>query len=124
MASLLAMNAAAIDTMLPALGVIGDYFELKTENNQQLIIYSYLAGFSVPQLIFGPLSDRYGRVGLLKLCLVMFILFSLACTFATSFWLLIVMRFLQGLLSGGVRVIAVAIVRDLLKGRGMASGVS
>jgi len=124
MASLLAMNAAAVDTMLPALGVIGDYFGLKTENNQQLIIYSYLIGFSVPQLVFGPLSDRYGRAGPLKMGLVAFILVSLACTFATGFWLLIGLRFLQGIISGGIRVVAVAIVRDLLKGRGMASVMS
>ncbi len=123
-ASLLAMNAAAIDTMLPALGAISDYFELKMQNNQQLIIYSYLAGFSVPQLIFGPLSDRFGRVGLLKLCLIAFIALSIACTFAENFWLLIALRFIQGLISGGIRVIAVAIVRDLLAGRGMASIMS
>ena len=124
MASLLAMNAAAIDTMLPALGVIGDYFGLKNENNQQLIIYSYLAGFSVPQLIFGPLSDRYGRIGLMKVCIVIFIILSFLCTIATSFWFLIALRFVQGLVSGGVRVVAVAIVRDLLAGRGMASVMS
>ncbi len=124
MASLLAMNAAAIDTMLPALGIIADHFQLKNVNNQQLIIYSYLAGFSVPQLIFGPLSDRFGRVGLLKLGLVIFILLSFLCTIATSFWFLIFLRFVQGIISGGVRVIAVAIVRDLLGGRGMASVMS
>jgi len=124
MASLLAMNAAAIDAMLPALGVIGDFFHLKSENNQQLIIYSYLAGFSFPQLVFGPLSDRFGRVGLLKICLVAFVVLSALCTTASSFWFLIFLRFLQGLVSGGVRVIAVAIVRDLLEGRGMASVMS
>lgn len=124
MASLLSMNAAAIDAMLPALGVIGEHFGLKIENNQQLIIFSYLAGFSLPQLIFGPLSDRYGRVGLLKICLVGFTLASLACVYAPSFWSLIAIRFVQGIISGGVRVVAVAIVRDLLAGRGMARVMS
>lgn len=124
MASLLSMNAAAIDSMLPALGLIGEYFELKSENNQQLIIFSYLLGFSAPQLVFGPLSDRFGRVGFLKLCLIGFAIVSLACTFATGFWMLIGLRFIQGVISGGVRVIAVAIVRDLLAGRGMARAMS
>ncbi len=124
MASLLAMNAAAIDSMLPALGLIGEHFQLVDENQQQLIIYSYLAGFSVPQLLFGPLSDRFGRMGLMKLCLFGFIVLSVLCTIATSFWLLIFFRFLQGIISGGVRVVAVAVVRDLLAGRGMASVMS
>ncbi len=124
MASLLAMNAAAIDSMIPALGIIGEHFGLKNANYQQLIMYSYLAGFSVPQLIFGPLSDRFGRLGFMKICLIGFIILSVLCTFATSFWALIVFRFFQGVISGGVRVIAVAIVRDLLAGRGMASVMS
>lgn len=124
MASLLAMNAAAIDSMIPALGVIGDHFDLKNENYQQLIMYSYLAGFSVPQLIFGPLSDRFGRLNFMKICLLGFIVLSVLCTFATSFWALILFRFFQGVISGGVRVVAIAIVRDLLAGRGMAAVMS
>ncbi len=124
MASLLAMNAAAIDSMLPALGIIGDHFDITNKNDQQLIIFSYLLGFSAPQLIFGPLTDRYGRVNFMKLCLIGFIITSIACAFAPGFWALIGFRFVQGVLSGGVRVIAVAVVRDLLAGRGMASVMS
>ena len=124
MASLLAMNAAAIDSMIPALGIIGEHFQLKNDNYQQLILYSYLAGFSLPQLLFGPLSDRFGRLGFMKICLFGFIVLSILCTIATSFWLLISFRFLQGVISGGVRVVAIAIVRDLLAGRGMASVMS
>jgi len=110
--------------MLPALGIIGDHFSIENKNDQQLIIFSYLLGFSAPQLLFGPLTDRFGRVGFMKLCMVGFILTSIACAFAPSFWALIGFRFTQGILSGGVRVIAVAVVRDLLAGRGMASVMS
>ena len=123
-ASLLAMTAAAIDTMLPALGVIGDYFQLENANDQQMVIYGFLMGFSVPQLFFGPLSDRFGRIGLLKALLICFVLLSIACMFAPGFWALVGLRVLQGMVSGGIRVISVAIVRDLLEGRGMASVMS
>ena len=121
---LLALNAAAIDSMLPALGLIGDHFAIKNPNDQQLVVFSYLIGFSAPQLVFGPISDRYGRVGLLKLCLVGFIIFGAACMYAPSFGLLLLFRFLQGFTASGIRVIAVSIVRDLLAGRGMAKVMS
>ncbi|NNE57919.1 MAG: multidrug effflux MFS transporter [Hellea sp.] len=124
MAALIALNALAIDTMLPALGLIGDYFSIKNENSQQLVVISYVLGFGAPQLIFGPLTDRYGRVGMLKFCIIGFIVGSFACMLAPTFWALLLIRFLQGVVASGIRVVAVSIVRDLLSGRGMARVMS
>ena len=70
MAALLALNALAIDTMLPALQQVGEFYQIQDANDQQLIIFSYILGFGFPQLFFGPLSDRYGRKGLLQICLI------------------------------------------------------
>jgi len=61
-AALMALNALAIDIMLPGLGQIGEYYSLSEPNDQQLIIFSYIIGFGMPQLFFGPLSDRFGRL--------------------------------------------------------------
>jgi DHA1 family bicyclomycin/chloramphenicol resistance-like MFS transporter len=119
-AALMALNALAIDIMLPGLGEIGDYYSLNEPNDQQLIIFSYVIGFGVPQLFFGPVSDRFGRKGLLIFSLFGYILAAIACGFATSFSLMLFMRFIQGVFAAGIRVIAVSIVRDVTAGRAMA----
>ncbi len=124
MASLLALNALAIDTMLPALEAVGDYYHVSNENDQQLIVFAYIFGFGFPQLVFGPLSDSYGRKGLLQLCLIGFTIAGAACMFATSFAMLLAFRFIQGIFAAGFRVIATSIIRDLMAGRAMASTLS
>ena len=119
-AALMSLNALAIDIMLPALSNISDHYSLVRDNDQQLVIFAYIAGFGAPQLIFGPISDRYGRKGLLRICLVGYAIAGVACIMTTSFMTLLLMRFVQGIFASGVRVIAVSIVRDLLAGRAMA----
>jgi len=120
MASFLALNALAIDTMLPALEQVGNFYKIENPNDQQLIIFAFILGFGFPQLFFGPLSDRYGRKGLLQICLIGFSVTGLACMFAGTFFMLLALRFLQGVFAAGVRVIAGAIIRDVTAGRVMA----
>ncbi|MEP3891842.1 MAG: multidrug effflux MFS transporter [Hellea sp.] len=118
-AALMALNAFAIDIMLPAMGVIADYYQVEG-NQQQWLLYSYMIGFGVPQLFFGPLTDRLGRRTLLKVCIAAYVVFAFMCMATTSFMLLLTVRFLQGIFASGIRVIAVSIVRDLTAGRAMA----
>ncbi|MEM9572348.1 MAG: multidrug effflux MFS transporter [Pseudomonadota bacterium] len=119
-AALMSLNALAIDIMLPALSNITEYYSLSRDNDQQLVIFAYVAGFGAPQLVFGPISDRFGRKGLLRICLIGYAIAGIACIMTTSFMTLLLMRFVQGIFASGVRVIAVSIVRDLLAGRAMA----
>ena len=119
-AALMSLNALAIDIMLPALSNISDFYSLTRDNDQQLVIFAYIAGFGAPQLVFGPISDRYGRKGLLRICLVGYAIAGIACIMTSSFTTLLLARFIQGIFASGVRVIAVSIVRDLLAGRAMA----
>ncbi len=123
-ASMMALNAMAIDIMLPALGQISEHYQLARANDQQLVIFAYVLGFGAPQLVFGPISDRYGRKGLIQICLVGYILAGIACILTNSFSLLLLVRFVQGVFASGVRVIAVSIVRDLMAGRAMARVMS
>jgi len=123
-AALMALNAFAIDIMLPAMGVIGEHYSLSNPNDQQWILYSYLFGYGAPQLIFGPISDRYGRRNLLLFCIAAYAVFAMLCMATTSFMMLLCVRFLQGVFASGVRVIATSIVRDLTVGRAMASIMS
>ena len=119
-AALMALNALAIDIMLPGLSNISEHYGLLRDNDQQLVIFAYIAGFGAPQLVFGPISDRFGRKGLLSLCLIGYAVGALACIMTSSFTTLLIARFIQGIFASGVRVIAVSIVRDLLAGRAMA----
>ncbi|MBC6413307.1 MAG: MFS transporter, partial [Hyphomonadaceae bacterium] len=119
-AALISLNALAIDTMLPALGIIAEHFSLQKDNDQQLVLFAYILGFGAPQLVFGPVSDRFGRKGLLRLCLLGYVLTGFASMLAPTFIALLALRFVQGVMASGIRVIAISIVRDLMKGRNMA----
>ena len=90
-AALMALNAFAIDIMLPAMGVIGDHYNV-SGNEQQNLLYAYMIGFGAPQLVFGPISDRYGRKALLGLCILLYAILGLACMGASSFNALLIMR--------------------------------
>ena len=120
MAGLMALNALAIDIMLPALDDIAASFQLANQNHQQLIIYAYIFGFGAPQLVWGPLSDRFGRRPILFAALAGYTVTGFACMLASGFEQLLIMRFAQGVFASGSRVVAVSIVRDAFEGRGMA----
>lgn len=123
-ASMMALNALAIDVMLPALSEISDHYQLAHANDQQWVIFAYIFGFGAPQLVFGPISDRFGRKGLLQICIIAYIIAGIACMLTQEYWMLLLMRFLQGVSAAGVRVISAAIVRDLMAGRAMARVMS
>lgn len=123
-ASLMALNALAIDVMLPALDDIASALGAGQGNRQQLIIYAYIFGFGAPQLVFGPLSDRFGRRPILFISLIGYALAGVVCMFAAGFTALLAARFVQGVFASGCRVIAVSIVRDVFEGRGMAKIMS
>lgn len=120
MAALMASNAFAIDSMLPALPAIGEALDVAEENRRQLVITAYLLGFGVAQLLYGPLSDRYGRKWLLVGSLIFYAIFSLLAGIAGSFALLLSARALMGVAAASTRVLVVSVVRDRFQGSGMA----
>ena len=61
LAALMALNAFAIDAMIPALPEIGRSLHVAHENERQLVVIAYFIGFASTQLIWGPLADRFGR---------------------------------------------------------------
>ncbi len=123
-AMMMALNALAIDMMLPALPAIGDALGVVTENSRQWVITAYLLGFGGAQLIYGPLADRYGRKPVLMAGLSLYVLFSTLAAFAPTFELLIAARVATGLGAAALRVLAVSIVRDRYSGRTMARVMS
>ncbi len=123
-AMLMALNALAIDSMLPALPAIGEALGVGDANQRQWVVTSYLLGFGAAQIIYGPLSDRYGRRPVLFLGVGIYVLFSFVAALAWSFETLLFARFAQGVGSACCRVLAVAIVRDCYGGRRMAQVMS
>ncbi|MFK0683138.1 multidrug effflux MFS transporter [Ochrobactrum sp. BD67] len=123
-AAIMAINALAVDVMLPGLPQIGASLGIQSENHVQFVITAYLLGFGVSQLFYGPLSDRFGRRLPLFGGLAIYIAAALAAAVVTDFTTLIVLRVLQGLGAAGTRVIAVSVVRDKFAGRQMAEVMS
>ncbi|WP_339873682.1 multidrug effflux MFS transporter [uncultured Brevundimonas sp.] len=123
-AMMMALNALAIDVMLPALPAIGTALGVVTENSRQWVITAYLLGFGVAQIIYGPLADRYGRKPILMIGLSLYILFSVIAAFAPTFEALIMARVGSGIGAAALRVLAVSIVRDRYSGRTMARVMS
>jgi len=123
-AALMALNALAIDVMLPALQDIGASLGVEDPNRAQAILPIYLAGFGIGQLLIGSVSDRVGRRTVLIGGLVFYVAAAALCAFAPSFETLLIGRFVQGLASAAPRVVTISIVRDCYGGRRMASVLS
>jgi DHA1 family bicyclomycin/chloramphenicol resistance-like MFS transporter len=120
MAGLMALNAFAIDAMVPALPAIGETLGVLDANQRQLVVSLYVLGFGTTQIIYGPLSDRYGRKPILVVSLLLYVVFAIACAAAASFTLLLVARTAQGAAAAATRVLVVSIVRDRFEGAAMA----
>ncbi len=123
-AFLIALTALSIDIMLPALPQIGAAMKVQSENSRQLVITLYFLGFASGQVLFGPLSDRFGRRTPMLAGLALYIIASLLAAAAGSFSELLAARFGQGFGAAAPRVIALAIVRDRFGGRNMARVMS
>ncbi len=119
-ACLMALNALAIDVMLPALSRIAVALDAPSENDAQYIVLVYMIGFGISQLFWGPITDRFGRKPVLRVVLIGYVVTALGCTLSDTFNALLVWRLMLGIFAGGTRVIAVSVVRDLFVGRGMA----
>ena len=124
MAMLMALNALAIDVMLPALQNIGESLHVDNVNARQYVVSSYLFGFGFAQLIYGPITDRFGRRAPMIFGLSLYIICSLAIVIVPSFAGLLVLRFIQGAGAASTRVVTVSIVRDVFGGRAMAEVMS
>jgi DHA1 family bicyclomycin/chloramphenicol resistance-like MFS transporter len=123
-ALMMALNALAIDSMLPALPDIGNALGVTNENSRQWVITAYLLGFGAMQIVYGPLADRFGRKPILMIGVGVYVAFSIVAMLAPTFETLILARVGQGLGSAATRVLAVSIVRDRFSGRTMARVMS
>jgi len=112
LALLLGLQAVTTDLYLPALPAIREVFDASM-GDVQLTLTALLLAFGISQLVWGPLSDRFGRRPILIGGLVAYVLASLACSLAPGMGWLIAARAVQGVAMGAGGVVARAVVRDL-----------
>jgi len=124
MASLMSLVALSIDTLLPALPQIGESLNVDNTTDNQLIITMIFMGLGFGQLIFGPLSDSFGRKPMIYFGFIVFVIASIICVATESFEMMIAGRVLQGIGLSSPRTIAIAMVRDTFSGDYMAKILS
>ena len=124
MALMMSLVALALDTMLPALPVIGEDLGVVNVNDNQYILSFLFLGLAFGQMLYGPLSDIIGRKPSIYIGLVFFLGGCLFSIFATNFSQMLFGRLLQGFGLGAPRIVAVAMVRDKYQGNAMAKVMS
>jgi len=120
MALMQALQALAIDAMLPALGVISDDLGVSNANHRQLIIGLFLGGIALGSLVPGAVSDRFGRRPVLLGSLLLYVVLTAGCALVTEFNTMLAMRTIAGMACAALSVVPAAVIRDRFDGDRMA----
>ncbi|MEM7194688.1 MAG: multidrug effflux MFS transporter [Pseudomonadota bacterium] len=120
MAFAMSMVALSIDAMLPALSQMAADLSAAHANDRQLIISAVFVGMGVGQLVFGVVSDTYGRKAPMILGIAVFVVGSVISARSDSMQWMLIGRVLQGFGAAAPRTICVAIIRDCSAGAQMA----
>ncbi|HJV72667.1 MAG TPA: multidrug effflux MFS transporter [Noviherbaspirillum sp.] len=123
LSTLMAFASISTDLYLPALPAMGTALQADA-GTIELTISGYLIGFSLGQLLWGPIGDRYGRRLPIAIGLVLFIIGSAGCAVSISAEMLIGWRALQAVGACASVVLARAMVRDLYTGHRAAQMMS
>ncbi|WP_298759804.1 multidrug effflux MFS transporter [uncultured Psychroserpens sp.] len=124
MASLMSIVALSIDALLPALPEIGNTLNVSDPSDNQLLITMIFLGLGFGQLVFGPLSDSFGRKPMVYFGFGVFVIASIICVTTKSLDMMILGRILQGIGLSSPRTIAIAMTRDTYSGDFMAKILS
>ncbi len=104
----------ATELYLPSIPSMSQYFHVPI-NIIQLTITVYVLAFAVGSLLYGTLSDIFGRKPIMLSCLIIGLLGSIVCCFSFNITYLFYGRFIQGLGFSGVAVVARSITKDVSK---------
>lgn len=102
----------SIDMYLPALPVISAQFGVPA-GSTQMTLSTYILGFALGQLIYGPMADSFGRKPVVLGGTLVFAAAAVACALAQTIDQLIVMRFFHGLAAAAASVVINALMRDI-----------
>lgn len=112
MASLVA--PLSLDMYTPAVPRMAAYFNT-TDDIVNLTLVGYYLFLAVGLLVFGPLSDKYGRRPVLCAGLFAYLVASLACAWSVDIWMLVAARVVQAIGSGAMSAVSMAIVKDSVR---------
>ncbi len=117
----MALGALGIDLMLPAFTEMRLEFGLPPDSNRvAATVTAYVLGLAGGTVVFGPLSDRYGRKAALNAGFAVYAVGAVGSALAPSLELLLVTRAIWGFGAAAPRTIALSIIRDLFSGDRMA----
>jgi DHA1 family bicyclomycin/chloramphenicol resistance-like MFS transporter len=123
LAAVTGLAFCALHMVVPALPLLARVFD-ETPAHVQLALTLYLAGIAGGQVVYGPLSDRFGRRPVLIVGLVIFLVGTLLCGVAWSIAALVVGRVLEGCGACAGIVLGRAIVRDVYEREAAARGLA
>lgn len=104
------------DLYLPALPSMMVQYQV-TEAEMNLTLILFFITYGIATLLWGPMSDKYGRKRVLATGLVIYILASILCASAGNIGQLILFRTFQAAGGGGITAVATAIIKDVFEGR-------
>ena len=112
---LAALGPLCIDLYLPALPELARDLHTPTAT-AQLSLTAGLLGLGAGQLLFGPMSDKFGRLRPLTLSLALLFIASIGCALAQNIHQLLVARLFEGVAGAGGAVLSRAVARDMYSG--------
>lgn len=123
-ACIMTLTALGIDIMLPALGAVRQYFGLPPQSavTSQIIVFFFLG--QITQIIFGTLSDRLGRIAILRIGFPLYIVGGIVAALAPTLPVMLTARFVAGMGAAAVFMTTIAGVRDRFAGDAMARTMS
>ena len=118
------LTALGIDIMLPVFGELRKHFGLNPESTAAAQIIGFFFIGQIAQIIFGTLSDRFGRLAILRWGFPLYIVGGIAAAFAPSLQIMYAARFIAGMGASAVFMTTIAGVRDRFVGDEMARTMS
>lgn len=114
------LTALGIDIMLPVFGELREHFGLGPKSTATAQIIGFFFMGQIAQIIFGTLSDRFGRLAILRIGFPLYIAGGIAAAFAPTLQLMLLSRFVAGIGASAVFMTTIAGVRDRFVGDQMA----
>ncbi|MBN9564824.1 MAG: multidrug effflux MFS transporter [Alphaproteobacteria bacterium] len=113
--TIVAISEMSTDLLIPGLPLISNYFQTN-ESATSLIVSANLIGLATSGLIYGPLSDYFGRRKVILISYTIFCIATIICSFSLTFHQLILFRLIQGLGAGAAMIVGLGTIRDCYQG--------